>query len=676
MGSDSGEWLQCPRAICTAGTRVWLPKAAARDRGAYTNGDGHSGIRPGISGQCASGWTLGHWFQSCFKLRWPRRTVDRSTEPKSETTRQRVDARKRTVDQSTFAWAQNSILRIPPSSAAPRSGACAAGLIVPNAGGKPLRLLLPRVSAFSGMWESLSLIFSREDAASSRRTVYLFRHGNVGRARTPRKTVGASFVLHCGALLLVIYASHAIPSAASSLVDEAPVYEKIYYPLPPANSAKPLPRITPVGPGARPGDGAIQALPPALGSTAHQNELRAVSNPPHPDNFRQTIYQRSSPPDLSIETEIKLPNVILSAPAELPKPPLNANYASPIRAARKVTSDEAPTPLAQGSDAPLATFLNPSVTQPRFPRPSAGAAKPTLHGAAGASRDSGNGEGTNIPDGTDLLVLGVDPAGPATAVSIPAGNRWGSFSISPAGKEPGSAGGVNYGAEGGGKGGIGAGGDGSSGVGPGGEGGGGGNSGPSGVVSVRGAEDGSGTGGQLENQFALSMVYPVPPTFTVRKNSLVVAVGPMGGGGLDAYGALHCGKIYSIFLSMPGQSWAMQYCVKSSTTTKSAPDSRGTVVHLEQGLVPPDAEARFDFRRIPVPPEKAYKKIVLKGTLRDDGVVENLEVFQGVVPEMDAAARAAFGQWKFKPAMRDGKPVPVEILIGIPIENSNKALSQ
>jgi hypothetical protein len=403
--------------------------------------------------------------------------------------------------------------------------------------------------------------------------------------------------------------------------------------------------------------------------------LRAVSNPAHPDNFRQTIYQRSSPPDLRIETEMNLPNVVLSTPSEVPKLPLNANYASPIRAARKVTSDEAPTPQAQGPDSPLATFLKPPVTQPRLPIPVSGAAKPTLNGTAGGRRDSGSGEGANIPDGADLLVLGVDPAGPATVVSIPAGNRWGNFSISPAGKQPGSAGGVTYGTVAGGKGGIGAGGDGSTGMGPGGEGGGGGNSGASGVVSIKGAEGGSVTGGQLENEFALNMVYPVPPTFTVRKNSLVVAVGPMGGGGLDAYGALHCGKIYSIFLSMPGQSWAMQYCVKSSTATKATTDSRGTIVHLEQGLVPPDAEARFDFRRIPVPPEKAYKKIVLKGTLRDDGVVENLEVFQGVAPEMDAAARAAFGQWKFKPAMRDGKPVPVEILIGIPIENSSKALS-
>jgi TonB family protein len=603
--------------------------------------------------------------------------LDGSTNLKAETKRRRVNASKRTVDHSTFAWAQNSILRIPRAPSAPGTAAGAKALTTPNAAAKPLRLLLPPAPSFAGVWESLSLIFSREGDASSRRTAYLFRHGNVGgRAGMPGKTVGASFALHCCALLALIYFNHALPSTASDFVSEAPTYERIYYPLPPANSAKPLPRIAPAGPGARPGDGAIRELPPALGSTARQAELRAVSNPAHPDNFRQTIYQRSSPPELSIETDIKLPNLVLSAPAELPKLPLNANNASPTRAARKVTSYEAPTPLAHGSDSPLAIIPNPSVTQPRFPIPISGAAKPTLNSTASGHRDSGNGEGTNIPEGTDLLVIGVDPAGPATAVSLPAGNRFGNFSISPAGNEPGSAGGTDYGAEGGGKGGIGAGGDGSTGVGPGGKGGGGGNSGPSGVVSVKGAEGGVGSSGQLENEFALSLVYPVPPTFNVRKNSLVVSVGPMGGGGLNAYGALHCGKIYSIFLAMPGQSWAMQYCLKTSTGTKSTTDSRGTVVHMEQGLTPPDAEARFDFHRLPVPPEKVYKMIVLKGTLTDDGSVENLEVFQSVVPEMDAAARAAFSQWKFKPAMSGGKPVPVEILVGIPLGNAIKSLSQ
>ena len=180
----------------------------------------------------------------------------------------------------------------------------------------------------------------------------------------------------------------------------------------------------------------------------------------------------------------------------------------------------------------------------------------------------------------------------------------------------------------------------------------------------------------LGKEFALSMVYPVPSSFTLRKNSLVVAVGPMGGGGLGTYGALHCGKIYSIFLAMPGKNWAMEYCVKSDATEKSSTETRSTVVHLERGLVPPDAEARFDFRRLPLPPEKAHKMIVLKGTLRADGSVENIELYQGVLPQMDEAACVAFSQWKFKPALRDGKPIAVEILVGVPTEDPGNGISR
>ena len=57
--------------------------------------------------------------------------------------------------------------------------------------------------------------------------------------------------------------------------------------------------------------------------------------------------------------------------------------------------------------------------------------------------------------------------------------------------------------------------------------------------------------------------------------------------------------------------------------------------------------------------------IVLKGTLKDDGAVDALQVYQGVAPEMDEAARLAFSRWKFKPAMRGGKPVALDILVGI-----------
>jgi hypothetical protein len=490
------------------------------------------------------------------------------------------------------------------------------------------------------------------------------------------KPLGASFAVHCFLLLLLIYVHQAIPADASALPNAKTSYEKIYYPLPLLNAAKVLPRIAPTGPGARPGDGAIQELLPALGSTTRQKYLSAVSNPAHPDNFRQTIYQRSSPPDLRIKTEIKLPNIILGAPSELPKMPVNAGDVKPARSTREITSGTAPSPSPESPSSDVITFLQPSNAQPRLPIPTVAAAKPVRNSGAGGSAGSGDAAGQSIGDNTDLLALGVAPSGAATELNLPAGNRWGNLSVSPAGGEPGSAGGVNYGVEGGGKGGIGEGGDGSTGVGPGGGGGGGGKSAPPGAVSVNGTEGKNGAGGSLGTDFALSTVYPVPTSFIPRKNSLIVAVGPMGGGGLDAYGALHCGKIYSIFLPMPRKSWAMQYCIKPDAAEKSATELPATVVHLDRGLVPPEVESRFDFRRLTVPPEKAHKMIVLKGTLTEDGVAENLEVYQGILPEMDQAARAAFSQWRFKPAVRDGKPVPVEILIGIPTEDPRVGKSQ
>ena len=575
------------------------------------------------------------------------------------------------MNDSMFDRATSCSLRIPRPQAR-RSSGVSGEVWALNTCAKPPRLLFPAEQSFVGWWDSLMLILSRMNGSTSRRTVYLFRHGTLARAQSPGKSLGASFALHCFLLLALIYARQAIPVDASAQADEKPSYEKIYYPLPPLNSAKVLPRIAPAGPGARPGDGAIRELLPALGSTVRQNDLSAVSNPAHPDNFRQTIYQRASPPDLRITTEMKLPNIILSAPSEAPKAPLKSSDARPTRSNRNITSDAAPTPSSEKAPSPLMTFLAPTTTQPRLPVETETAAKPTRSAAAeSGSKGAGDAARLSAGDGVDLLVLGVDPSGPATELSLPAGNREGSFSISPAGGAPGSAGGVNYGMEAGGKGGIGAGGDGSTGVGPGGSGGGGGKSGPSGAVSVKGSENKNGAQGSLGKEFSLEMVYPVPSSFTFRKNSLIVAVGPMGGGGLDAYGALHCGKIYSIFLPMPGKSWAMQYCLKSDSAEKSATERPTTVVHLDKGLIPPDVESRFDFRRLTVPPEKAHKLIVLKGTLRDDGAPENLEIYQGVLPEMDEAARAAFSQWRFKPAMRDGKPVPVEILIGIPTEDSS-----
>lgn len=161
-------------------------------------------------------------------------------------------------------------------------------------------------------------------------------------------------------------------------------------------------------------------------------------------------------------------------------------------------------------------------------------------------------------------------------------------------------------------------------------------------------------------------VFPVPASLLPRKNALIVYAGPTGGGGLNVYGALTCGKIYSVFLQMPGKPWTLQYCAAKSNDQAKGKPTQSAVIRMEPGIVPPEAELRFDFRRLPLPAEKVHKSIVLKGLMRADGSIAELKIYQGLQPQMDESARAAFSRWKFKPAIREGKPLELEVLVGIP----------
>jgi hypothetical protein len=530
--------------------------------------------------------------------------------------------------------------------------------------------LLVAWNSDSGWWTSLKAVCSRSKLPLLRTSTY-FHSPDVSSAPVARGSFTASFLMHCALILLIFYLPQALPANVQAF-DSAPTRaEKIYYRVPLLDSTQTLPRIAPAGPGARPGTGLKPDQLPALGSTAAHNNLTIVSKPSAPDNNRQTIYQRSSPPDLRIPVEVKLPNMVLGDPSPALKSPVKVdpNTARPTQTDRRLAPEAAPNLAPEAPKPPLVSYLDPSTSQPKLAIPLAGAAKPTMKAGNGGATGAANGGVAAPGDGNDLLVVGVDPAPAGSVIALGPGNRWGEFSISPAGGQPGSPGGSPGGVVGGGSGGTGPGGDGSTGVGSGGGGGGGGNSGAGGAVSISG-NGGTEARGALSSALIAGMVYPVPSAVLskLRKNSLVVSAGPIGGGGLGVYRALNCGKIYTVFLPMPGKNWTMQYCPKADATQKAAPEQPSTVIHMEAPIVPPepDAESRYDFQRVPVPIEKGSKLIVLRGTLLADGSVSGLEVFQGVVPTMDEAARLAFGKWKFKPPMRGGKPVTVDILVGIP----------
>ncbi len=145
---------------------------------------------------------------------------------------------------------------------------------------------------------------------------------------------------------------------------------------------------------------------------------------------------------------------------------------------------------------------------------------------------------------------------------------------------------------------------------------------------------------------------------------MIISAGPAGGGGLGIYKALPCGRIFTIFLPMPVANWTLEYCTAGEP---SAPQPRNSAtVQLEEPIVPPAPLQTFDFSRLPISKPNVPKNIILKGSIQEDGSVANLRVYQGVMREVDEVARDAFNLWRFAPAMRAGKPVAVEILVGIP----------
>jgi uncharacterized membrane protein YgcG len=516
-------------------------------------------------------------------------------------------------------------------------------------------------------WARLGIILSRYPVHLTVVSSKLFRDVPVRPRRFTVKTLVISVLLHTSVLLLLPiilrYLPFQVTRAASVAANDQQV---IYYHLANPEHREKAPKILPPGPGSAPGTGSVPEEPALRGATLSRAALFAVSRPRIPDNNHQTILQPLSPPDLKIKVDLNLPNLVMNKP-QPPKATLKFNPSSvkPLERSTRDVNAVAPTLVTANVPMQLTDALIASNDRPKLAVPLGAPPAPNMPSrSSGASSEVGAPEldASGTP-GQGLLILGTSPGNAIDLVSLPQGNRYGQFSIAPGGNGAGSPGGQPNGSPSGGSGGGVGGGNDSTGVGPGTSGGGGGSGGTPGIVSIRGTNGGSESLGSPEPEH---VVFAMPKISGPRHNALMVAAGPMGGGGLDVYGALRCGKIYTVFLPANGKGWTLQFCQTPAPGAVPAPKAYTNVVHLEQALVPPEAETRFDFKRTPLPPEKLHKSVILKGRIGEDGVVTDLKVFQGLSTEMDAAAKLAFSKWTFKPAMKSGKSVSVDILVGIP----------
>lgn len=523
-----------------------------------------------------------------------------------------------------------------------------------------LEFLVVHKPRYRACWEALVVLCIEKPPKDRRRPVRFSRNGSLTHPHTPARGFFTSCLFHFSVIFFLLRAplffflQDGIPEARPP---------EIVYDLRPVDLSRYLPSLRSRGPGGKPGRGIRRDKPPARGSTAFDPRLTLVSAPLRPDNSRQTIIQPSSPPDLKIPFELRLPNVVAPGTLPAPKAPVDLGVEATVRApSTNQAFSQAPVVPTQTSDfvIPPTPSVNP------FPRLVVAVAPPLssledLRVGPAAKRAALGSQGVMGNVG-GLLILGVNPGPAMDSITVPPGNRYGVFSISPAGGRPGSPEGLPGGDPEGGTGGEGTGGDASTGVGPGDSGGGSG-AGTGAPLNI----NGGGEEGALSSSIPAGLVYPIPsPPPNLRRGSLVVTTGPIGGGGLQVYGVLRGGKIYTIYLPMPGKNWILQYCRRSPSSPKRSARSRGFVIHLDHGLVPPQAEKKFDFRRPPIPDDKADDMVILYGVIRTDGRVDELRILQSVQADVDQVAVAAFGRWRFKPALQVGKPVTVEILLGIP----------
>ena len=496
-------------------------------------------------------------------------------------------------------------------------------------------------------------------------------------ARRSVSSMSASVCLHVALISLLIRVPYLVRLAGSKLNPVVDHAGQNVYVLRRLSISEYFPVMRPPGPGGKPDQGTRKQVQPARGSRAVDPRGVIVSAPRNPDNFRQTIVQPASPPDLKIPTDIKLPNIISGNFPPPPQKEWKPEVTVPSQTVMKSLAASL-TSSRQVVNAPRLALDMPRIQQPHLevPLPSAPAVPQSSQGdenGTGVQPDESVRTAVNLADlgiqGTAggskaLLSLSVDPGPAAELVELPAGNRLGAFTIGSGGL--GSPNGVPGGEPGGGSGGTGPGGDSSSGPGSGGSGGGGG-AGGTGSIAVNGSGGEASGNGALSPFSAVSLVYPVPVASRPRQSRMLVTSGAGGGGGLSVYGILRGKKIYTIYLPMPGKNWILQYCESRDSSHQNERETPRTVaVRLEPGLVPPSVEEQFDFHRPALPRDKLAEMIVLHGVIREDGSVADVSVLKGLENLADQAALAAFGRWKFKPALHAGNAVAIEVLVGIP----------
>jgi len=125
--------------------------------------------------------------------------------------------------------------------------------------------------------------------------------------------------------------------------------------------------------------------------------------------------------------------------------------------------------------------------------------------------------------------------------------------------------------------------------------------------------------------------------------------------------------VYMMAIQMPNitsyvGSWLMWYSERTARPISTAV------------ITPPEVHRKVDPKYIAsAVSERVEGSVRLSAVIQRDGTVKTVELVRGLDERLDRTAQEALAKWQFAPAMRNGEPIDVDILVEIPFRLAPRA---
>jgi TonB family protein len=414
-----------------------------------------------------------------------------------------------------------------------------------------------------------------------------------------------------------------------------------------------------------------KSLPPR-GADAFHPRQHITTDPVHPNHPRQTLLNPVAP-QLAPKILPDMPNIVQWQATPAPARPRIQISEDTLRnlhphQRRMATSPIAPppdVPLLEQKPAELTIAVSPSApTRPKLELNSGAApriAPRAQTGDALPAPELGTAQAAAANESpASLVALSAAPAAPKPDVQPPLGNLAARISISPEGTRPGGpdgspkesadATGTNATAssKGGGKSLVGVSIS-------------GGNPQPKTTVSgLEGSKLSSGSSRSLTVRPESSAKAEDAPERTAPPNFAALAPGAKPEQ-IFAAKRVYTLAVNTANLNSATGSWIMNFSELSASQdglrTSSSELTGLTLIRKVDPKYPPELIE-----------QNVQGEVILYAVIRADGSVDSIQLVRGIDPQLDANAKSALSQWKFRPALKAGVPVDLEAIVYIPFK--------